>query len=1175
MSRIFNKSVTVNTLENFCSAYLPFTADPDLKLVTNADSSSKVYFSQVRSLNKSHDDLLAVIEAEGKLQKLGYVDYLENLSKEDQGLILDKPVMYYIPWRVAWSKSVTTPARPVFDGSMRPPKGCSINEILPVGTNNMNNLIQILVRWQIKPWGYHTDISKHYNSVAMEKRHWRYQLYWWDENLDPTKAPRTKVIKTCIYGLKPSGNQAERALRLTAEKCKDQYPKAYEVIHKDFYVDDGISGEDTEDGRDVAVAQLNLCTATGGFSLKGFTFSGQDPDKKLSVDGKSITVGGMKWFPKDDYVTLNIGELNFCKKLRGRKVSNNNEIPDELTVRDCASKVGEVFDPLGRVTPITAGLKLDTSFLHRSGLSWNDPIPENLRSVWTSNFEMIQELKHLKYKRAIVPHDAKNLDIVTIDTGDASDDLICAAIYARFEKKDGSYSCQLVFSRSKVLPEGTTTPRGELMAAVMNAATGYTVMKAFGNYHKKAFKLTDSTVTLHWLSSEHTAQKTWVRTRSIEANRLSKGFVWYQVDGDKMVADLGTRKGLKPPDVGPDTLWFNNFPWASGPESEFPIRTVEDIKLNQQEMAEVMKETLVLKTFHSQKKIEVDAVSDEEIKTRYEFSDYLIDPNRFRFRKVSRVFSIVLDFIYKISKNVPKVRENKVFHPTFPFELPDILTCSNDKYLLITGTTKDLGPIPSVKGRVIVVSERMLKSAFYYFALKASEEVKHFVDKYKYVNITKEIGGVLYYSGRILTDYQFGGYPELCEAAIDLCRTTFCVPVMDQFSPVAISIALEIHWHHPDVMHRGIESILRQMERVTHIVGGRKLAISTKEGCKKCRILNSESVEMAMGPIQDVNLCIAPPFFATQIDIFGPFKAYSIVNKRATIKVWFLIFCCCTTGATDIRVMEDYSSESVVLAFIRFSCTFGYPRYALPDAGSQLVKSCADMKYSYTDVKQTLSTEYGIEYAACPVGAHYVHGKVERKIQEVKKSVNIHVQNERLSVIQWETLMLQISNSINNLPIGLKNKTSNLENLDLITPNRLILGRNNNRCPNAPLLLCSNHKKMIDQNSDIFKAWFKAWIISYVPQLIERPKWHTSDREMNVGDVVLFLKSEREFDEQYQYGIVCAVHEGKDGHIRRVDVEYRNANENTKRITQRGVRDLVIVFPVDELDIYERLNNLI
>ena len=52
--------------------------------------------------------------------------------------------------------------------------------------------------------------------------------------------------------------------------------------------------------------------------------------------------------------------------------------------------------------------------------------------------------------------------------------------------------------------------------------------------------------------------------------------------------------------------------------------------------------------------------------------------------------------------------------------------------------------------------------------------------------------------------------------------------------------------------------------------------------------------------------------------------------------------------------------------------------------------------------------------------AHYDHGKVERKIKEVKKSVLINVQGEKLSLIQWETLMQQISNSMNNMPIGLR-----------------------------------------------------------------------------------------------------------------------------------------------------------
>ena len=54
---------------------------------------------------------------------------------------------------------------------------------------------------------------------------------------------------------------------------------------------------------------------------------------------------------------------------------------------------------------------------------------------------------------------------------------------------------------------------------------------------------------------------------------------------------------------------------------------------------------------------------------------------------------------------------------------------------------------------------------------------------------------------------------------------------------------------------------------------------------------------------------------------------------------------------------------------------------------------------------------------------------------------------ERLSILQWETLAAEISNSINNIPLAIGKITGDLENLDLITPNRLQLGRNNDRRP--------------------------------------------------------------------------------------------------------------------------------
>ena len=89
---------------------------------------------------------------------------------EDERIILRGPVQYYIPWRVVWSTSVSTPVRLVFDASMRTAYwGCSLNDDLPKGSNNMNNLVQILIRWLVEKYAYHSDVSKMYNRIKMEK----------------------------------------------------------------------------------------------------------------------------------------------------------------------------------------------------------------------------------------------------------------------------------------------------------------------------------------------------------------------------------------------------------------------------------------------------------------------------------------------------------------------------------------------------------------------------------------------------------------------------------------------------------------------------------------------------------------------------------------------------------------------------------------------------------------------------------------------------------------------------------------------------------------------------------------------------------------------------------------------------------------------------------------------
>ena len=140
--------------------------------------------------------------------------------------------------------------------------------------------------------------------------------------------------------------------------------------------------------------------------------------------------------------------------------------------------------------------------------------------------------------------------------------------------------------------------------------------------------------------------------------------------------------------------------------------------------------------------------------------------------------------------------------------------------------------------------------------------------------------------------------------------------------------------------------------------------------------------------------------------------------------------------------------------------------------------------------------------------------------------------NNRLSVIQWESLRDQVANSINNLPIGIGNVTKDLENIDLVTPNRLLLARNNDRCPVGTLSVSEDPSKIIQKNNEFFLVWFKAWLISYVPSFMFQPKWFQSDRDPNVGDVVLFLKSDKEFAKIYQYGIISDLKVSRDQKIR-------------------------------------------
>eukprot|EP00794_Sanderia_malayensis_P016360 gene16360-biopygen12053 len=721
------------------------------------------------------------------------------------------------------------------------------------------------------------------------------------------------------------------------------------------------------------------------------------------------------------------------------------------------------------------------------------------------------------------------MDIETLDFGDASQSLVCVCIYARFLLKNGEYSCQLVLSRTRAVPKNLSLPRAELYAALMSTHTGEIVRRSFKHLVKSSKKFTNSQITLHWISNDEKPLKQWVRNRVLEIRRYTSTDQWCYIQSKNMIADLGTRRGVTIEMVNQSSTWVNGFDWMHLPSAQFPTQSVDELKFTEQQLTEVEKEKSI-QIYHSSTS-EISKSLLDEMKKRYEYSEYLLDPMKHSFAIFTRIMAYVIRFS-KILVNRIRGR-GKIIHLT-----------------------------------AILTPDEVSAAENYYFK-KGSKEVIHFLPKTKYDKISSEKNGILLYTGRILPSNEVSVVGKFTEVMKDLSQSTFCVPILEKFSPIAYSISLDVHWNHVTVKHSGIETTHRYVLKKVHVIEGRMLMKHIRNNCDRCRYLAKRTVEMAMGPVSPLNLTMAPAFYCTQLDILEPYQSFSPHHKRTTVKIWLIVFCCCATSAVKIKVMDDYTTTSFVEAFTRFSNDHGYPKRLLCDEGSQLVKGCKEMHFDYLDIKSRLMKTTCVEFDVCPVQGHNMHGKVERKIREVNSSIKKNIQHHRLLLLQWETLVSSIGNQINNVPLAVGDVSGDFECLDLITPNRLLLCRNNERCPDD-LIFCDHPTKILKENEKVFNSWFEVWLLVHVPKLMKQSKWFDSD-SINVGDVILFTKQESLLSNRYTYGIVKELEYGEDKLPHKAKIMYRNENESVKRETYRSVRKLVVIHPVDECDFMTEL----
>ena len=228
------------------------------------------------------------------------------------------------------------------------------------------------------------------------------------------------------------------------------------------------------------------------------------------------------------------------------------------------------------------------------------------------------------------------------------------------------------------------------------------------------------------------------------------------------------------------------------------------------------------------------------------------------------------------------------------------------------------------------------------------------------------------------------------------------------------------------------------------------------------------------------------------------------------------------------------------------------------DQDSAFLKSMSEVEFSFTDAEFQLQREYGIEFVTCPVAGHVQHGQVERRIRTVQESLEqVGLKTRRLHARGVQTILKLVENQINNMPLGysFSNDQDNSGILKIISPNMLRVGRNNSRALSGPMKLPAGGE-LLDRVQDTYDSWFRIWSECYIPKIMFQPKWWRIDRDLKEGDIVFFRKKESNLEQQWSLGRVEQLIKGRDGLIRKVIVQYQNATEDFKRVTDRHIRSL-------------------
>ena len=183
----------------------------------------------------------------------------------------DGRAVHYLPHHaVVQQDKATTKIRIVHDASAKT-TGPSLNDCLYTGPKFDRRIMDILLRFRTSKIALTADIERAFLQICVEEQDQDVLRFLWFD--DVTKAqPEVQILKftRVVFGVSSSPFLLNATIRHHLKKYVSTHPKLVKKISESIYVDDVVSGAETEEEAFTMYQESKAMLRSGGFNLHKF-----------------------------------------------------------------------------------------------------------------------------------------------------------------------------------------------------------------------------------------------------------------------------------------------------------------------------------------------------------------------------------------------------------------------------------------------------------------------------------------------------------------------------------------------------------------------------------------------------------------------------------------------------------------------------------------------------------------------------------------------------------------------------------------------------------------------------------------------------------------------------------------------------------------------------------------